>query len=186
MSEFENNCFLYLKTTSVLHCIALQWVFFSAAFKTSIRSQGLEIPSRRKACMQGPDSPKTFSKRQSFEHCCSMRDTSHRETDLTERDLFHSRVGSVKPSVSTFASQWTAPGWEKHRIILLQLLGKPVGDIMPRVDPAHVHHDCSQLVLQRRWFKIYYDSTWHDLPSIMIICWSTVPKRVPILGTGSQ
>ena len=182
MSEFENNCFLYLKTTSVLHCIALQWVFFLQLLRLASDLKALRFPLVEKHVGRGP----THLKDRSFEHCCSVRDTSHRETDLTERDLFHSRVGSVKPSVSTFASQWTAPGWEKHRIILLQLLGKPVGDIMPRVDPAHVHHDCSQLVLQRRWFKIYYDSTWHDLPSIMIICWSTVPKRVPILGTGSQ
>ena len=35
------------------------FVSFSAAPKTSIRSQGLEIPSHRKACRQGPDSPRT-------------------------------------------------------------------------------------------------------------------------------
>merc|ERR1712037_637085 len=86
-----------------LHCIAY---FFLQLLRLASDLKALRFPLVEKHVGRGP-------------------------THLTERDLFHSRVGSVKPSVSTFASQWTAP----------------VGDIMARVDPTHVHHDCSQLVL---------------------------------------
>ena len=38
------------------------------------------------------------------------------KTDLAERDLFDSWVWSVKPFISTFASQWASPGQFKGMV----------------------------------------------------------------------
>ena len=159
MSEFENNCFLYLKTTSVLHCIALQWVFFLQLLRLASDLKALRFPLVEKHVGRGPT-----HLWQSFEHCCwweillTEKLTSLKGTCFTvESEVWNHLFPLLLPSGPRLV-------WEKHRIILLQLLGKPVGDIMPRVDPTHVHHDCSQLVLQRRWFKIQpdmiYQASW--------------------------
>ena len=170
MSEFENNCFLYLKTTSVLHCIALQWVFFLQLLRLASDLKALRFPLVEKHVGRGP----THLKDRSFEHFCSLRDTSHRETDLTERDLFHSRVGSVKPSVSTFASQWTAPGlgktqdhtfatsWQTCRWHNAQSGSHPCA---PRLLSADTAEKVIQNIL---WLNLTWSTKHHD--NLLIHC----------------
>ena len=153
LANTRNARFLkgYNPQCNVLQCSPMS--ILSAAIKTSIRSQDLEIPSRRKACRRGPDSPGT--KVSSTVALWEIFVTNKQRNWPHWKGL----VSQLSQKCGTICYHFCFPvglvWFGKHRVILVKLFDKPVGDIMPRVDPAHVHNNSPQLVLQRGWLNMW-------------------------------
>ena len=143
---------------------------FSAAFKTSIRSQGLEIPSRRIACRQGPDSPKRqklwalllceryFSQR-NWPHWTGLVSQSSRKCETI---CFHfcfpvDRAWLGETQDYTFATSWQTCTWHNA-----QSGSRPCA---PRLLSADTTEKVIQNIL---WLNLTWSTKHHD--NLLIHC----------------